>query len=255
MSPDDDSKQLNPHADHRSRMRERFLRHGATALAPHELLEMLLYGAIPYRDTNELAHRLLDRYGNLFNLCNASYEDLLKVKGVGQSAATLLKSLPAVFTLYMTGSEESRICLNTTVKAVEFLTPRLGYLNHEEFHVLCLDSALRLIRHEPMFVGSLSRISLEPRSFSKLIAACDMCSVILAHNHPSGTLFPSAEDDQVTEYLYQLFGLSKVCVVEHLILKGHQYYSYKQAGKIDRFPPILSFSGLLAERAKEFRIE
>ena len=245
----------HPHLYHRQRMRERFLKNGASGFAPHELLELLLFGVIPYRDTNELAHRLLDRYGNLFNLCNAPYEDLLKVDGVGPSAAAMLKSLPAVFTLYMSGSGESRPCLNTTAKAAKYLTPHLDFLNHEEFHVLCLDSSLCLIRHERMFVGTLNRASIHPRPFIELMASCDMSGMVLAHNHPSGALFPSAEDDAVTAYLFQLLGCARVFLAEHLIIKGQQFYSYKQAGKIDRIREDFPFPEQVAEQAEEFKLE
>lgn len=245
----------NPHEAHRSRMRERFLKNGAVGFAPHELLELLLFGVIPYRDTNALAHKLLDRYGNLFNLFNAPYEELLTVDGVGPSAAVILKTLPAVFTQYMASSGESRICLNTTVKAARYLAPHLGYLNHEEVHVLCLDSSLCLLRHERMFVGSLNRTAVHPRPFIELMASCDMSCMVLAHNHPSGALLPSAEDDAITEYLFQFLGCARVFLAEHIILKGQQFYSYKQAGKIDRCREVFPFPDKVAEQADAFQIE
>ena len=191
----------NPHLYHRQRMRERFLKNGASGLA------------------------------------------------------AMLKSLPAVFTLYMSGSGESRPCLNTTAKAAKYLTPHLGFLNHEEFHVLCLDSSLCLIRHERMFVGTLNRASIHPRPFIELMASCDMSGMVLAHNHPSGALFPSAEDDAVTAYLFQLLGCARVFLAEHLIIKGQQFYSYKQAGKIDRIREDFPFPEQVAEQAEEFKLE
>ena len=185
------------HDGHRQRKRERFLKQGADGLADHEVLELLLYYAIPRRDTNETAHRLLQKFGTLQNVFNAPAEELSRVEGMGEGAALFLTLLPAVYrrTMRSTGPEK---VLNSVEKCGRYFLSLLAQERQETLYQLCLDAKGKLLTCKKLSQGSADCTALSVRQVVENALLSGASAVVLAHNHPSGVALPSENDRAVT---------------------------------------------------------
>lgn len=187
----------NPHAGHRSRMRSKALTYGLDHLDDHEVLEMLLYHAIPRGDTNETAHRLLERFGSFRGLLEAPPEELQAVPGVGESTAVLLKLTMEAARRYYAARRTRRLHLTSTEAIGRFLTPVYG----------------RIIT-----VGGVAASTLEIQQILSTAVSVQAKYVVLAHNHPSGYAVPSESDLQTTLQLKHALAGVNICLLDHLII-------------------------------------
>lgn len=134
------------HEGHRDRMRERILLSGIESLQPHEVLEYLLYHAIPRKDTNGIAHELISKFGSFNGVLNADYDALLDVNGMTANAALLLTSLKGVFRMYASGDKKGKIVIATRGDLVRYLSPFFYGEKTEKFYMLCLDAKSTVIK-------------------------------------------------------------------------------------------------------------
>lgn len=223
------------HEGHRDRMRERFFSHGLETFNEIEALELLLYYAIPRKDTNPLAHALLDRFGSLDYVLSATEEELCEVPGISKRAAALLMMVPQMARL----SEEIRANRIVEIKdskdAINYLIPRFRYKRDEMMILLCLDAQKRIIHTEVLYKGIVNSVSFDMRKIVETALKRKAVSVIVAHNHPDGPASPSREDDSETQRIYQALKAVGITLYDHVIVAGDDYASYRRSGALDLF--------------------
>ena len=221
------------HDGHREKMRRRFQETGLEGFADHEALELLLYYAIPRRDTNELAHRLLTRYGSLSALLQAPIEDLRRVEGVGESAAVLLKLVPAfVYKAQRSAGQET--VLNSTEKAGRYLLSCFAGERNEVIYQLCLDRKGKLLACRRLSEGGSAAAELNIRRLVENALLSSASAVILSHNHPSGIALPSREDYAATRRVQEALATIGVELLDHIIVAEGDYVSLADSGILQR---------------------
>lgn len=221
------------HDGHREKMRRRFQETGLEGFADHEALELLLYYAIPRRDTNELAHRLLTRYGSLSALLQAPIEDLRRVEGVGESAAVLLKLVPAfVYKAQRSAGQET--VLNSTEKAGRYLLSCFAGERNEVIYQLCLDRKGKLLARKRLSEGGSAAAELNIRRLVENALLSSTSAVILSHNHPSGIALPSREDYATTQQAQDALRTIGVELLDHIIVAEDDYVSLADSGILRR---------------------
>ncbi len=228
------SKDMADHRGHRARLKDRFLSEGLEHFADHNTLELLLFYAIPQKDTNALAHALIAKFGSLSGVFDASYEELLKVSGVGENVATLIKLIPQMSRRYQISRQSPDMTLNTVEKAGTFLLPRFIGARVEIVLLLCLDGRKRLLSCEQVGEGTVSIAQTQTRRVVELALAHNAASVILAHNHLSGNALPSQEDQITTLKLRAALEGVGVALDDHIIVADDDFVSLAQSGLLVR---------------------
>lgn len=222
---------MGVHDGHREKMRRRFLSGGLEHFADHEALELLLYYAIPRKDTNPIAHALMDRYGSLSAVLAAPVEDLQKVEGIGESAAILLKLVPRIcYKARLADAERQDLILDTTPRAGAYLLERFYGEQNEVIYQLCLDRKGKLVACKRLGSGNIGSAALDIRRLVENAIHSNASSVILAHNHPSGVALPSSEDFTVTERAKQALATIEVELLDHIIVADETFVSMADSG-------------------------
>ncbi len=220
------------HDGHREKMRARFLNGGLEGFADHEVLELLLFYAIPRRDTNETAHRLLQRYGSLAAVFNAPVEDLMKAEGIGERAAILLKLIPQAGRRARLSAGGRDVILDSTDKVGAYLLDRLGGEATEILLELCLDRKGKLLACKRLSEGSADATELSVRRLVENALLTSASGVILAHNHPSGIALPSREDYVATDNARKALDAIRVPLLDHVIVADGDYVSMAESGML-----------------------
>ncbi|MDA8408870.1 MAG: DNA repair protein RadC [Treponema sp.] len=221
------------HAGHRARLRRRFFEEGLDSFEDHQVLELLLFFAIPRRDTNELAHELLRRYGSFSAVFDADPLDIAHGKGLGEAAAALLSLVPGLTRRYTADrNRRGRPALTSSELAAEFLLPLMAGRTEEAFFLICLDTQCRVIVPALVAEGGLDHAHIESRRAVELALRHKAHSVILAHNHPSGQARPTSADHRVTQALVDAFAPIGIALRDHLIVAGEDWYSFARAGDL-----------------------
>ncbi len=224
------------HAGHRERLRKRFLTEGLDGFDDHQVLELLLFQTIPRSDTNPVAHRLMQRFGSLSAVLEADPKDLASVEGVGSNAAAFLSMVPQITRRYFHDRvRHSRKKLNTSEAAAEYLIPLMSGRPEEVFYLICLDSQLKVLYPALISEGTVKDALVHPRHVVEAAIRHKAASVILAHNHPAGTVRPSSHDHAITKRLVQALGAIQIQVVDHIIVAGEQFYSFQREGTLPVF--------------------
>lgn len=221
------------HNGHRERLRERFLREGLDNFEDHQVLELLLFQAIPRHDTNPIAHRLMLRFGSLSAVLEADPKDLAGVEGVGANTAAFLSMISPVTRRYFHDRvKHTRKPLNNSESAAEYLVPLMAGRSEEVFYVLCLDSQLRVLYPALISEGTVKDALVHPRHVVEAAVRHKASSVILTHNHPGGNARPSAHDHKLTRHLVQALGAISIRVADHIIVAGEHIYSFSREGTL-----------------------
>ncbi len=221
------------HAGHREKLKKRFLKHGLNSFEPHNVLELLLFYAIPRKDTNETAHRLLNRFGSISAVMDASVEELKKVDGIGENAAVLLKLIPHLSSLYLDDENSKAVLLNTVEKLGDYILPKFIGMTVEGVYLLCMDNRERLIHSEMISTGgTVNASSVTMRTIVEVAVRCQATKVVIAHNHPKGFAIPSESDVTATHAIaHQLQGIG-IELKDHIIVSGNDYVSLAQSGML-----------------------
>lgn len=222
------------HAGHRQRMRERFLTGGLDSFADHEVLELMLFYAIPQRNVNPLAHRLLERFGTLHAVLEAPVSELTKVEGVGEYAALLLSLFSHAARRMELSRENTGKLICNHGRAEKHAMRLLQGLRTEHFYAICLDGKMRLIADELIARGSLDEVQAYPRVVAEAVLRHNAHSVVLCHNHPGGSPIPSMQDVEVTRHLAALLTSLGVSMADHIIVAGREALSMVDCGLITR---------------------
>ena len=226
------AKENDLHQGHRQRMRARVEAYGLESLAPHEALEYILYITNARRDTNGLAHDLMNQFGDFAGVLEASEEDLLTVEGVGPATARMLHLLPQVSRYYTQCSTSGRRSLKTTEQLADYLMKQFAGAVQERALLAALDSRSRVKGLFWLRDGTSDRVSLEIKDVVAAALKGGTDSVVLCHNHPNGMAMPSREDIQATENIVRALGLVKVHLRDHIILTESEYFSMRDANRL-----------------------
>ncbi len=220
------------HDGHRDRMRARIINEGIEGMQPHEVLEYLLYAAIPRKDTNELAHELITKYGSLAGVFSADRSDLLSMKGMTENAALFLTSLPAVYKRYAAdlGGQKQKVITRGDV--ISLLRPKFLGDRTESFYLLCLDAQNNVLSIVRVTGGIPAEVAVDVRKVVEIALQNKAVSVVLAHNHPSGVTEPSHEDIELTRAITAALELIKVKLIDHFIFGNNGYYSFAEDGLV-----------------------
>ena len=230
---------VNLHSGHRKRLRKRFRDEGLDHFNDHQVLELILFYAIPRGDTNEIAHRLLAEFGRLSAVFDARLVDLQSVDGIGEQAATLIHTLPALMRRY----HHDRIMrdapvLNNAEVTCEYLRPLMAGRTREVFYVLCLDSQLRVKYPAQITEGTVKEAFVHARVVVEIALAHHASAVVLAHNHPSGEASPSPADHRLTRQLVQALGIIDINVLDHVIIADDKSYSFAEMGALPSYVTV-----------------
>ena len=220
------------HDGHREKMRQRFLKSGLDAFADHEALELLLYYAIPRRDTNPIAHALMERYGSLSAVLAAPVEDLKKVEGVGESAAILLKLAPQLYRKAKMSDAEQETILSSVERVGAYLLDRFAGEKNEVVYQLCLDRKGRLLACKKLGEGGVTSADLDIRRLVENALLTGASAVVLAHNHPSGVALPSRDDYAATDRAKTALAVVDVALIDHIIVADGDFVSMADSGYI-----------------------
>lgn len=224
------SKAKNIHAGHRQRLRKKFLQLGADSLEPHELLELLLFYAVPRANTNPTAHELLRQFGSLKNVLAAPVEDLVRVEGLGESSALLISLVARLYCRAVADSmEESRDILDTTERLGRYFVALLSPETREVMYQLSLDAKGRLLKRFKVNEGCTAGVDFDVRKIVVNAISSNASMVVLAHNHPSGVALPSDADCAGTEAVREALDVVNVKLVDHIIVADNDYISFRES--------------------------
>lgn len=224
---------MGVHDGHRQRLLRRFIDEGLDGFEPHNKLELLLFYAIPRRDTNEIAHRLLDTFGSFSAVLDAPLEELEKIQGIGTSAAAYLKLLGQTAQAYYTDRQKD-ICLDTTQKAGEYLMPRFLGRTQEAVFLVCMDQKCRVLNAAVIHEGSVHAAEVNVRKIISTALKFNATGVILAHNHPGGVALPSPEDLATTRRIEQALEVVGIQLMDHIIIADRDFVSLADSGVVGR---------------------
>lgn len=218
------------HEGHRERMKKQFGEHGGASMSDIQFLEMLLFYAIPRRDTNVLAHALLDRFGTLRGVLDADPSALREIEGVGENAALLLKTVREALRRYVTEPLKDTHVIFSSSDAGAYFVPILQYETEEKAYLLCLNGRGGIVSCSEIASGTLSTININIRQIVDEAVRHRCTSVVLAHNHPNGYAIPSAEDRMFTAELKKALRIMEIRLMDHIIVANDDYVSFAQSG-------------------------
>jgi DNA repair protein RadC len=222
----EDASTLN--SGHRERLRERFRKGGPDAMPDYELLEMLLFRALPRRDTKDLAKRLLARFGSFPEVINAPEARLKELTGVGDSVITELKLVRAVAVRLMRKEVDGRPVFSSTPAVIDYLRAVQAFEDREQFRILFLDRRNHLIADEVQGRGTVDHTPVYVREVVKRALELSATAIILVHNHPSGDPEPSRADIEMTRRIIDASRPLGVTVLDHVIVGRMGHASFKQ---------------------------
>lgn len=230
-------KNKNIHAGHRKRLRQELFNIDFTTASEVRVLESLLFATNEQKDVNPLAHALLDKFGSIVGVLEASPSELMKVNGVGEATVYHLSSFLKVFKLYNLKRIQDRVRVNTSSEIIKHFSPLIIHERVEKCVVLIIDDNYEVKSKKIIELSnSASKIEVDFNECFSLFASSGNCKFIaLLHNHPSGSAFPSLNDNYLTETFYARFKVLGKTLLDHVIVSSNGSFSYKDMGLIDSF--------------------
>ena len=220
-----------PHyAGHRERLRERFLAGGPNALPDYELLELVLFAAIPRRDVKPLAKALLAKFGSFADVIAAPRERLMEVDGIGENVVSQLKIVEAAALRLSKMKVLGRPALSSWAALLDYCTAAMSRAHHEEFRILFLDRKNALIADEVQGQGTVDHTPVYPREIVKRALELSASAIILVHNHPSGDPTPSRADIEMTREIVAAAKALRIAVHDHIVVGRGGHTSFKALG-------------------------
>ena len=228
----------NPHEGHRTRLRQKF-KNGKETFKEHELLELLLSFSIPRRDTNELAHELINKFGSLKGVLNTDADLLSTILGVGENSACFL-TLIGYICKYVNSQPLQRKEFSNISEAKDNLIELFKNYTHEVFYILYLDKHNKILGTTLLDSNSKNSVLINFEELTKGLLIYKPDSIIVAHNHFAKYPKPSNDDDIATEKIYTLLKLYKVNFFDHLIVSGNEIYSYFYDNRLQKLKETLN---------------
>lgn len=215
----------NIHSGHRDRMRARFIENGFEGMSDHEVIEMLLYYAIPRRNTNDIAHELIHRFNDIAGVLEAPLDQLMRVEGIGDNAAVFIKMMLPLLNRYHS-KRSNKTVFDSIDKCARYLISKYAGIVKERISVLCLDSNCREAGYAVVSEGDAGSVSADRRQLVEAVLRYPTTvSVVLAHNHPGGMALPSREDLISTGELAKALKSLNILLIDHIIIAENDYVS------------------------------
>ena len=212
---------------HRERLRDRFRDAGADAVTDYELLELILFRAIPQRDVKPLAKKLIETFGSFSEAVSAPVARLAEIKGLGPAAITELKVVQAAASRLARGEVKRRKVLSSWSSVLDYCRTAQAFAEKEQFRVLFLDKRNQLIADEVQQTGTVDHTPVYPREVVKRALELSATAIILVHNHPSGDPTPSRADIQMTQQIVEVAKPLGISVHDHIIVGKEGHASFK----------------------------
>lgn len=220
---------MGAHDGHRERLKTRFYEYGLESFNDLNSLELLLFYAIPRRDTNLIAHALLDRFETLEGVFKASKQELCEVQGIGENAAGLIMLIPQIMKKSMVSATKNIVYINNSDDAGSYFLPRFMGEEDEVAMMLCLDSQRRVIKCTEIGRGVVNSVNIDIRKIVETALKLKANSVIISHNHPDGIALPSPEDDAATRQIAKALSMVGIYLSDHIIVAGDDFVSYSDS--------------------------
>ena len=228
---------------HRKRMREKYLLAGPDAFLDYEILELLLSYAIARRDVKPMAKRLLEKYGSLDKIVDAEISDLAATPGIGENTAILIKLLRSLMVRYLGQQIKEEDFMDDSEKFCDYARMRLGDAPEENMLVFYLNTKNMLIHTEIVSRGGTDCVVVFPTEVAKHALLQSAKTIVMCHNHPSGIVTPSREDNIVTREVRLALEPLKINLLDHIIVSKYGYHSYRYADR--ERPPAFRMLGEL----------
>ena len=219
---------MGAHDGHRQRLKSEFLAR-PDSFPDHKLLELLLFYANPRSDTNPLAHELIDQFGSLAGVLDATPDELMKLRGVGEHAAVLLKAVKECSGRYLPSRTQMDHIARTSRDYYQLLRPYFFGARNEILCLLCMDGKRKVLGIRRLTEGNVNAVAITTRLIVEAALALNASAVVLAHNHVSGIAFPSEDDIATTNSLAPLLARMGVELVDHLIFVDDDMVSLRDS--------------------------
>ena len=219
------SAEKSVHSGHRERMKSLFLKNGLDYFEPHTVLELLLYYSIPLRDTNPIAHSLLEKFGSLSGVFDAPIEELLKVEGVGKATAVLIKLIPQICRRYQEDLDRDKNVIFSYDEAGRYLVKKFIGRQNEVVVLMLLDSKSRVVYCDVVNEGTATAANIYIKKIVRLCVQYNAVYAVLSHNHPSGNCLPSKQDMETTRWVFEAMNTVEVRLLDHIIVSGGDFLS------------------------------
>ncbi|MCH5156563.1 MAG: RadC family protein [Clostridiales bacterium] len=231
---------------HRTRLRERFIKEGASNFQDHEVLEMFLYGCVARKDTNKLAHNLLAKFGGFSGVFNASPEQLLEVKGVSTVTACNIALLKEIFYRYKK-DEQDKSNIQGLATIIRYVQSTISASVYEKMVVVYVDASTRYILQEEFTSDNTDQVNVDYKKIVATAMRLNASGVVLFHCHVNAPCNPSAEDIMYTEKLYYALASINIALLEHIIFNNRgEYFSFHKEGIIAQL--IKKFNQILNKK-------
>ena len=223
------------HSGHRTRLRNRVKNHGLNSLSEHEVLELLLGYAIPRKDTNALAHKLINNFGSISKVIDADYNELRKIEGIGENAAFLINVISSFMPIYKESkAKEDDIIIKNTFDAINYFRRRFDVGAKEFMHVIGLSKMCKIVTSFSFEGKTDDEVSFDLKTFMDKINNDNINSVMMFHTHPNGKAEPSENDLITTQRFVYICSLYGIKFLDHLIFTETQCCSLFQLGHISK---------------------
>ena len=215
---------------HRARLRERFMKEGASSFQDHEVLELLLFGSVPRKDTNKLAHNLLNKFGGFAGVLNASPQQLMEVVGVSTVTACNIAILKEIGLRYKK-DEQDKSKLTGLASIIKYVQSTISDSLYEKMVVVYVDGSTNYIMEEEFTSNNTQMVNIDSKKIVAAAMRLNAAGVILFHCHSTAPCEPSSEDIRFTEKLYFALASLNIALLEHMIFnKVGQFYSFHKEG-------------------------
>jgi DNA repair protein RadC len=218
------------HLGHRERLKDRFERTGIAGLQDYEVLELLLFYALPRKDVKPLAKDLMRQFGSLKGVLDAGHEALKGVPGIGRHAALLFRLVRDLGSLYLQKRAEEKDQISSTRELIDYCLSSMGGLKDEHFAVIYLNARNRIIQVETIQEGIVNQAVVYPRKVLEKALKHKASAIILVHNHPSGHVRPSDADIRLTRVLQDAARVMDIVLHDHLIVGENRFFSFREEG-------------------------
>lgn len=212
---------------HRERLKAKFLNSEFQGFHDYEIIELVLFNAIPRRDVKPLAKTLIKEFGTVESIFAAPKKEILNITGCGENVYYILKLFSKIGCLISREQLNQAPLLSKWSELSSYLRLKIGYLTHEEFHVLFLNAKSYLIKDLKLFRGTVDKSAVYPREIIKHALECGAAGIVLAHNHPSGDATPSMSDVEVTKHITKAAEIINISIIDHIIVGKYDIKSFR----------------------------
>ena len=228
-------KKENIHSGHRERLRKTTDKIGFENLPEHQQLELLLSFAIPRKDTNPIAHELIEKFGSFSQVLDASPHSLMQVKGIGEKAASLLTTCGKIPFAYRTSKMQQKTILTCPSQIINYFSDIATSSSAERFYIIYLNTKSEVIKYETMGDNFLDKVSVDFRELIQKTLMYNSKGIIICHTHPEGSARPSNQDIIFTKQLFIALNIIGIKLCDHVIFSSNENFSFFNNGLIDAF--------------------